>query len=147
MWGLDQVCCIGFLLWTAVIDLRFRRIPVCLLAFLNLLAVVWQLYRFFSQKGDIGMLLGGMGVGAVFFLVSRFTGEGIGYGDSWVILILGIYLGLWEVLEVLAGTCLLLAAASIICMAVKRMSGRGRLPFVPFVAAGYLMSVVCAGYT
>ena len=147
MWEIDQICCISLLLLTAVIDFRFRRIPVYMLAFLNLLAVVWQLYRFVGQKGDMGTLIGGIGVGAVFFLVSRFTEEGVGYGDSWVILILGIYLGLWEVLEVLAGTCLLLAAVSIICLAVKRMSRRRTLPFVPFLAAGYLMSVLCAGYT
>ena len=93
-----------------------------------------------GSKGDLRMLLGGTGVGAVFLLVSRMTGEGVGYGDSWLILILGIYLGMWKLLEVLAGTCLLLAVTSVICLTVKRMSRRCTLPFVPFLAAGYLLS-------
>lgn len=144
MWEISQIFCVSFLLWTAVLDFRSRKLPVCMLAFLNLLAVVWQFYQLFGQKGDIRMLLGGIGVGAVFLLISRMTGEGVGYGDSWMILILGIYLGLWKLLEVLAGTCLLLAIASIICLTVRKMSRRCTLPFVPFLAAGYLLSVVCA---
>lgn len=140
MWEVNQICCIIFLLWISVIDLRSRQIPVCMLAFLNLLAIVWQLYQLSGSKGDLRMFLGGTGVGAVFLLVSRMTEEGVGYGDSWLILILGIYLGMWKLLEVLAGTCLLLAAASVICLTVKRMSRRCTLPFVPFLAAGYLLS-------
>lgn len=139
------MCCVGFLVWMSVIDIRSRKLPVCGLVLSNMLAVVWQLYRISIGKEEVIPFLGGIGIGVVFFLISRVTKEGIGYGDSWMILIAGSYLGLWELLEVLAGTCLLLAASSVVCLTVKKMSGRCTLPFVPFLAAGYLLSAVCAG--
>lgn len=134
----------GFLAWVSVIDLRTRRIPVVLLIVWNLQAVIYRLYQVTGGREDAALFIGGIGVGAAFFLISRVTKEGIGYGDSWMILILGIYLGVWEILEVLVGTCLLLAAASVICLTAKRMSPSVALPFAPFLAAGYLLHVICA---
>lgn len=134
----------GLLAWVSVIDLRTRRIPVVLLIVWNLQAVIYRLYQVTGGREDAALFIGGIGVGAAFFLISRVTKEGIGYGDSWMILILGIYLGVWEILEVLAGTCLLLAAASVICLTAKRMSPSVALPFAPFLAAGYLLHVICA---
>lgn len=134
----------GLLAWVSVIDLRTRRIPVVLLIVWNLQAVIYRLYQVTGGREDAALFIGGIGVGAAFFLISRVTKEGIGYGDSWMILILGIYLGVWEILEVLVGTCLLLAAASVICLTAKRMSPSVALPFAPFLAAGYLLHVICA---
>ena len=91
---------------------------------------------------DIWLILGGVGVGILFLAVSRFTGESMGYGDSWAILILGIYLGLWELLTALTGAFFLLAAVSAAGLAAKKMSKRLRIPFYPFLTAGYLMSVI-----
>lgn len=132
----------GILAWISVIDLRTRKIPVSLLMILNLLVLIRQICRLSSGREDAVLIMGGMGVGAVFFLVSRVTKEGIGYGDSWMILILGIYLGVWGLLEVLSYACLLLAAASVVCLSVKKMSAGYTLPFVPFLAAGYLLQIV-----
>lgn len=70
----------------------------------------------------------------------------MGYGDSWAILILGIFLGLWGVLEVLAAAFLLLTLVSVVLLARKRMSRRLSVPFYPFLAAGYLISVWGGGY-
>lgn len=134
----------GFLAWVSVIDLRTRRIPVVLLIVWNLQAVIYRLYQVTGGREDAALFIGGIGVGAAFFLISRVTKEGIGYGDSWMILILGIYLGVWEILEVLAGTCLLLVVASVICLTAKRMSPSFAFPFAPFLAAGYLLHVICA---
>ena len=62
------------------------------------------LYQAVCRETDPALLAGGAAVGAGFLLLSKVTGEGIGYGDSWGILVLGLYLGLWKLLEVLAGT-------------------------------------------
>lgn len=134
----------GILAGVSVIDLRTRKIPVCLLAVLNLLVIILQLYQLSGGRGDVVLIIEGMGVGAAFFLISRVTEEGIGYGDSWMILILGIYLGVWELLEVLAGACFLLAVASAACLTVKKMSAGCSLPFIPFLTAGYVLQIVCA---
>ena len=73
------------------------------------------------------------------------TREGMGYGDSWSILILGIYLGVWKLLEVLSTAFMLLGAAAVICLVGKKMSRKYRLPFLPFLAAGYLCSILAGG--
>ncbi|MFR3390683.1 MAG: prepilin peptidase [[Clostridium] scindens] len=119
MWEISQVFCMGILLSLSVIDIHFRRIPVDILVMASIAALV---YQGITRQADLWMAAGGAGVGILFLLVSKVTREGFGYGDSWAILALGIYLGLWGVLDVLAGTFCLLAAASLICLTAKKMS-------------------------
>ena len=142
MWEISQVFCMGILLSLSVIDIHFRRIPVDILVMGSIAALV---YQGITRQADLWMAAGGAGVGILFLLVSKVTREGFGYGDSWAILALGIYLGLWGVLDVLAGTFCLLAAASLICLTAKKMSRKHTIPFIPFLAAGYLLSVLTGG--
>ena len=142
MWEISQVFCMGILLSLSVIDIHFRRIPVDILVMASIAALVSQ---GITRQADLWMAAGGAGVGILFLLVSKVTREGFGYGDSWAILALGIYLGLWGVLDVLAGTFCLLAAASLICLTAKKMSRKHTIPFIPFLAAGYLLSVLTGG--
>ena len=139
MWEISQVFCMGILLSLSVIDIHFRRIPVDILVMASIAALV---YQGITRQADLWMAAGGAGVGILFLLVSKVTREGFGYGDSWAILALGIYLGLWGVLDVLAGTFCLLAAAS---LTAKKMSRKHTIPFIPFLAAGYLLSVLTGG--
>ena len=132
----------GILLSLSVIDIHFRRIPVDILVMASIAALV---YQGITRQADLWMAAGGAGVGILFLLVSKVTREGFGYGDSWAILALGIYLGLWGVRDVLAGTFCLLAAASLICLTAKKMSRKHTIPFIPFLAAGYLLSVLTGG--
>ena len=37
--------------------------------------------------------MGGVLIGIVFWLISKYSNETIGYGDSWIISLMGIYLG------------------------------------------------------
>ena len=142
MWEISQVFCMGILLSLSVIDIHFRRIPVDILVMASIAALV---YQGITRQADLWMAAGGAGVGILFLLVSKVTREGFGYGDSWAILALGIYLGLWGVLDVLAGTFCLLAAVSLICLTAKKMSRKHTIPFIPFLAAGYLLSVLTGG--
>ena len=142
MWEISQVFCMGILLSLSVIDIHFRRIPVDILVMASIAALV---YQGITRQADLWMAAGGAGVGILFLLVSKVTREGFGYGDSWAILALGIYLGLRGVLDVLAGTFCLLAAASLICLTAKKMSRKHTIPFIPFLAAGYLLSVLTGG--
>ena len=142
MWEISQVFCMGILLSLSVIDIHFRRIPVDILVMASIAALV---YQGITRQADLWMAAGGAGVGILFLLVCKVTREGFGYGDSWAILALGIYLGLWGVLDVLAGTFCLLAAASLICLTAKKMSRKHTIPFIPFLAAGYLLSVLTGG--
>ena len=142
MWEISQVFCMGILLSLSVIDIHFRRIPVDILVMASIAALV---YQGITRQADLWMAAGGAGVGILFLLVSKVTREGFGYGDSWAILALGIYLGLWGVLDGRAGTICLLAAASLICLTAKKMSRKHTIPFIPFLAAGYLLSVLTGG--
>ncbi len=139
MWTVSRVVCMGILAGLSVIDIRTRRIPIWGLAVWSASVFCYQLFRILGGDGDILTVVGGAGIGVLFLFVSRVTREGIGYGDSWAVLILGGYLGMWGLIETLAGVFILLALCSVICMAVKRMSREVRLPFFPFLAAGYLL--------
>lgn len=139
MWTVSRMVCMGMLAGLSLADIYKRRIPTKYLIIGSLLAVGYQIL---IGREDILLILGGTGVGMLFLLVSRITGESLGYGDSLAILILGIYLGLWELLAVLAGAFFLLAVFSAAGLTVRKMSRKLSIPFFPFLSAGYLMSVL-----
>ena len=143
MWTLSQIIGMGMLSVLSIVDIQFRKVPVEILAAANLAVLVYQIM---FQKEDLWLVLGGVAVGFVFLGISWVSRQKMGYGDSWAILILGIFLGLWGVLEVLAAAFLLLTLVSVVLLARKRMSRRLSVPFYPFLAAGYLISVWGGGY-
>lgn len=96
MWELDR-CAWGILLGIlAVFDYKKKQVPTGLLAVGGVLAL-----GFCIGKGVGWQTLAGGAVGSVCLLLSKVTGEQIGYGDSIGILEMGIYLGVWNLLQVL----------------------------------------------
>ena len=72
-------------------------------------------------------------------------GRWIGYGDSLAILILGIYLGIWGLLEVLMTAFFILGIIGLICVVIKRKKKGLAFPFYPFLTVGYLLGVCIGG--
>lgn len=142
MWTISQIVIMAVMAGLSVVDMYSHRIPVSVLIWGSLAVLGYQV---FIGKGSIWLISGGIGVGILFLSISKATGEGIGYGDSWAILILGIYLGVWKLIEVLFTAFLILEAAAVGCLAAKKMSRKYRLPFIPFLTLGYLCSIFTKG--
>lgn len=142
MWKISQMICMGVLVSLSIVDIYFRKIPIDILILVNLAAVI---YQFVIGKADIWLMAGGAGLGVLFLIFSRVTRESMGYGDSWAILILGIYLGIWELIEVLAVALFTLAIASGVFMIRKRRYRKLGIPFYPFLTVGYLFSLLAGG--
>lgn len=130
------------LLLISYVDIQIRQVPVSLLVLSGVAAGVHHLT---VREIEPLILLGGAAVGFFFLLISKVTEEGLGYGDSWGILILGIYLGLWELLGVLCVTFLFLLIFAIAALCIRKMSRSCTLPFFPFLTGGYLVTILIGG--
>ncbi len=143
----DHLICLAFLLGISVYDICFHRISKAVLVLANLLAAFHTLHALAIAAGqsgravqtDLAWAAAGAGAGLLLLGVARLTGEAVGYGDGWLVMALGIYLGLWGLLEVLAVSWVLLAAAAAVCLVRKRWSRRAVLPMTPFLTAGFVI--------
>jgi len=134
-----QLCWSVYLCFLGWLDIRHRKIPL-----LYLLLGIGTAFGvlFFQEKGMWVLSLGGAGVGILFLGISKMTKEALGYGDSLVILGLGILLGLWQVMTVLVMAFSLAAISSMILLVLKKMNRRTTLPFIPFLTLSYLVIFV-----
>lgn len=119
----------------AVADVKRKRVPVW---GLGILAAGSILKQCISRQTDIRLIFGGLGIGLIFLILSKVTEEGLGYGDSLGILILGIGLGTWKLLEVLTATFLLLFVWSMIIWCIRKKKNQ-LIPFYPFLVIGYFL--------
>lgn len=123
------------LIVVSVIDWRKREIPIWILVVMSASVIVFAMY---CKDVNIWYRLSGVAFGALFFLVSRVTRESIGYGDSWIILLLGAYLGIFRVLQVLFGASLISAFCALFYLWKCKWKRDATLPFVPFLTIAYL---------
>ena len=134
-----QLCWSGYLCFLGWLDIRHRKIP--LLYLLLGIGVAFSVL-FFQEQGMWILSLGGAGIGVAFLGISKITKEAIGYGDSLLILGLGILLGFWQVMGVLVVAFSLTAISSMVLLVLKKMNRRTTLPFIPFLALGFLINFV-----
>ena len=142
-WLICRVVFAGYLGVLTVMDIRNKRLNLLFL----LSGFLLMAAGFFCKREIHPLLLAtGAGVGLVFLLASRVTGESFGYGDSLLILIMGAFLGFWDVLSVLTAAFLLAAVFSVIMLIRKRFSRKTAFPFVPFLMIAYTGGMILGMY-
>ena len=142
MWAVSEWICLSILLILSIWDIRRREIPVYLIVGSMILSAV---YLILGKETDYLLAAGGTVVGIVFLIISKVTEEGVGYGDSLSILVVGSYLGFWNILFVLSVSFFLLLCILIPFLWIKKMSKKCTLPFLPFLMGGYLCFLLVGG--
>lgn len=140
------ICRILFALYLCVLtvmDIRRKRLNLAFLLSGFLLVAAGILAA--RQIHPLLLLTGG-GVGLVFFVTSKVTGEAFGYGDSLLILIMGSFLGFWDILSLLTAAFLLAAVFSAVMLVGRKFSRKTAFPFVPFLAIAYTGGMIFGMY-
>lgn len=132
----DVIICGGYLCILAVIDMRFRKIPIWMLGAGVGGAVIYQIV--WSELPVVLSVAGGA-TGIVFLLCSKVTREALGFGDGILILALGIYLGFWKVISLLTIAFTLAAGFAMVVLVFKKFHRKAIFPFVPFLCTGYFL--------
>lgn len=128
-----------FLIVGAALDIRVKQVPVGYLL-VGTCAVI--LYQAVEGRQSWYLWILGMATGVVFLLFSKCSKESIGYGDSWMILNLGIFMGLWKILAVLGTAFLCSTVVAVTGMIAGKWDRKTRIPFYPFLVAGYLGAMI-----
>jgi len=87
-------------------------------------------------------ILTGVGFTLVFMLISRVTRSAVGIGDALITGSIGLYLGFFHTLVVVILALLLGGVLSLILFILKKVTRQTPLPFAPFLAAGFLVSIL-----
>ncbi|MDO4452173.1 MAG: prepilin peptidase [Lachnospiraceae bacterium] len=124
-----------FLLVCSVWDLRTKRIPIWLL---GVGAVGTFLFLLSCNKVDLCSVLGGIGIGGICLVISKVTGEALGYGDSLLICLLGSYAGFINALWTVTVAFGLAGIFSLIFFMGKGGYKRRTIPFIPFLTISYI---------
>lgn len=118
----------------SVLDWKRHHLPKLLLGALTVLALIARV------GGNISfpVFISGTIPGVLFLILSCMTREGIGYGDGWVVVLLGVVFGLWKTVCICMIALFGMACAAMIGMSFLHWDKKKRLAFVPFLAVGCL---------
>lgn len=130
-----------FLAVCAVFDGLYKQIPLIVVWLGMLMAVCLQIY---GATGETGILAAAVSLlpGVGFFLLSFFSREKVGYGDGWVLLMIGLFLGVYRCFLILLVGLLAESAVAIVLLAFRKIQRDREIPFSPFLLLG-LGVVVC----
>lgn len=123
-----------FLFIESIRDIRKREISMISVGIFGVLGIVLQLI---SDASNWYSMLAGALVGVVVLLSAKITCEKIGYGDGWLLVVTGIYLGFRYNLFLFAIALFLSAVVSMVLMVFKKVNRKSAIPFIPFVLGGY----------
>lgn len=134
-WLICQTVFAGYMIVLAVMDIRWKKLSLMIL-----LSGTVPLAAGFLCDREIHIILlaAGAAVGVIFLIISRVTEDSFGYGDSILIMIMGGFLGFWNILSLLTVAFSMAALFSIFMLIRKRFHRKSAFPFVPFLTAAYI---------
>lgn len=125
----------------AVIDGMRREIPI-VVVWMGIAAAVILRQQGAIDEGNWVMAALSVVPGVMFWMLSLVTGEKVGYGDGWMLVMIGLFVGLWKCFLILLIGLISESVAVLILLAVQRITGDRRIPFAPFLLFG-MGVVIC----
>ena len=134
-WFLCRIVFALYLVILTVMDLKRRKLKLSVL----LAGEIFIPAGVFCSSGVSPVYLAAGGaVGAVFLGISKITEESFGYGDSILIMIMGCFIGFWDILTLLMAAFMMAAVFSLVLLIRGRFRRKDSFPFVPFLTAAYI---------
>ena len=95
-----------------------------------------------GDKNLLQQALGGAIIGAGLLVLAWISKESIGYGDGWLFVVTGFFLGIWRNLVLLLGSLFLTGVFAIICLVLRKKGKNDRIALAPFVLTAYVIFVL-----
>ena len=130
------------LLLAGVEDVRKREIRVIYIVAMALVACCGCIFR---QGHSWYGALGGLFIGLCMFGISIISEEQIGKGDGLVIAALGILHGVKNTLGMVCFASLFMLPVAFVVIILKKGKKKIRLPFLPALFLGYVMTFILGG--
>lgn len=124
-----------FLAVCAVFDSLQKQIPLAVVWLGMLAAVCLRANGFMGENGMVSAALS-LIPGAGFFLLSFLTREKVGYGDGWVLLMIGLFSDFSRCFLILLIGLFLESAVAVVLLALKKIQRDKEIPFSPFLLLG-----------
>lgn len=125
-------CVITFFIFiVAVIDIRERVVPNKVAVLLGIVSIA----SLFTVNRDnlINVGIAFLVTAIILFLLSKFTNEALGYGDSILLSILALYYGVEGILSIIFLSSLFVAIIGSVYMFKNFGNRKKEMPFVPFI--------------
>jgi len=116
-----------------VMDFKYKEIPL----WFTLLGGVVGIVICVREERTVFEVLVSCLPGLVVIFFSWMTKEIIGYGDGIVLLVMGFYLSLSQVLSVGMFAVFIAGIVALILLTVFQKRGSYRIPFIPFLTLAY----------
>ncbi len=139
-----EVIVLIFLIYASLIDIRTREIEPVSTAMTAMAGIV---YCGFERRGDLTGLLLSLAPGLLLTAFATISRGRFGTGDGIVITVMGLFLEMPGMLVSLAAAFLLSAcfSAGVIMISIRRSlrrAGSKSFPFLPFLLAGFTVSLI-----
>ena len=122
-----------YLFWGAWQDIQRRKITNTYLWAGGMGGIVNIVVSWVSEKTSFGEWLGALIPGIILLAIAKITGEKIGMGDGWIIIILGNFLNMKEIWYLIHISVMIIFLFSIILLFTKKVGKEYQIPFLPFI--------------
>ena len=138
MW--KEMLTAAWLLPMSAMDIRRRQVPAWMLLLGTAAAVVVLVSEGWSGGLSVWRICKAVIPGIVLLVIAGLTGRA-GYADGIVLLLLGLLAGYEICLTASLGGLFLIALCSGVLLALRKVKRDTRMPFLPFLAVGWLAAV------
>lgn len=126
---------ISFLFICTVTDFRTKKISVAVCIAYTIVGLILKIVL--GQYEFIASALPCLVLG----LVSKLSNECVGYGDVMVLLVMSLYMDVYEIMCVILTAFFIAAIYSAIVVVFYRKKGSTTIPFVPFILMTVLLTI------
>lgn len=119
----------------AVTDGIRKEIPLALVWIGIVFAVICQIWGGMEEGTWMEIVLSVL-PGVAFWGISRISGGKVGYGDGWMLVMIGLFTDLRRCFMILLVGLMLESAMALILLALRRISTDKEMPFAPFLLLG-----------
>ena len=141
--NLNQVVLITGLAIESIYDIRFKRIPLWIFFAMaglgSITGIIFWIVNSTDIKSAVISRAIAVVVGLILIFISRLSNEAIGYGDSLTLTIIGLFMGIEILLQVLLTSISIAGAVGLVFLLFFRKSRKYQLSFVPFIFVSYVI--------